>query len=414
MRRLWQSTAILTRRDWRFHVENHEGAAGYSAVRLGAYTRTRDPCRVVETATIDHGSCQVRQTPLYHEHQSLGAKVVDFHGWALPVQYSGILDEHEHTRRHAAIFDCSHMAEFLLRGRAAIEHFDRLVCANVWSLAVGRCRYGAILNDRAGIIDDTIMLRLGEDEYYVVTNAGPREQVSPLLCDGVEGASDVSDETAKIDVQGPLSRDVLLRLGLHAIVPLKYYQGTRATWMGGDIVVTRAGYTGELGYELFLPNAIATRVWQELIAQPEVRPAGLGARNTLRLELGYPLSGEDFTEANTPLESGMARFIEWDKGFAGKEALARQREQGGHAVLGGIRTRDRRKPQHAFELYLDSAPAGIVTSGTYGPSLGYGIGLAMLQPQAAAPGVALTMGPRAQDVDVVSIPFYTEGTCRKA
>src|SRR5690606_14167831 len=134
----------------------------------------------------------------------------------------------------AAIFDCSHMAEFLLRGRAAIDHFDRLVCANVWDLSVGRCRYGAILNDTAGIIDDAIMLRLGPDEYYVVTNAGTRDVIGPLLCDGVDGASDLPDETAKIDVQGPQSRDVLLRLGLEAARTLKYYQGARGSWMGGD------------------------------------------------------------------------------------------------------------------------------------------------------------------------------------
>ena len=355
----------------------------------------------------------MRQTPLHDAHCALGAKIVDFHGWALPVQYAGILEEHEHTRRHTSLFDCSHMAEFVLRGRQAIDRFDELVCVNVWNLGVGRCRYGAVLNERGGILDDAIMLRLGEDEYYVVTNAGTREVVAPLLCDGVDGAGDVSDATAKIDVQGPGARDLLLGLGLDAAGSLKYYRGTRTSWFGGESVVTRAGYTGELGYELFLPNAMAERVWHELLNHPEVRPAGLGARNTLRLEMGYPLSGEDFTEANTPLEAAMERFIDWGKTFVGKDALARQRDAGGYATLGGIRTRDRRKPQHGFLLQRDDGEAGVVTSGTYAPSLGYGIGLAMLRPQAATPGAALRMGPRGQDVDVVSLPFYTQGTCRK-
>lgn len=356
----------------------------------------------------------MRQTPLYEEHCALGAKVVDFHGWALPVQYTGILEEHEHTRRRISLFDCSHMAEFRLRGRAAIERFDRYVCANVWDLAVGRCRYGAMLNEDGGILDDTIMLRLGDDEYYVVTNAGPHDAIGPILCDGVDGAEDVSDITAKIDVQGPGSRDVLRDLGLGAVDGLKYYQGRRAEWMGGEIVVTRAGYTGELGYEIFLPNELAVRVWRELLACPDVRPAGLGARNTLRLEMGYPLSGEDFTEANTPLEAAMARFVDWEKAFVGKDVLVRQRDVGGYATLGGIRTRDRRKPQHGFELHREGDPVGIVTSGTYAPSLGYGIGLAMLHAGAGSPGTALCMGPRGQDVDVVSLPFYSQGTCRHA
>lgn len=355
----------------------------------------------------------MRQTPLYDEHRALGAKIVDFHGWALPVQYSGILDEHEHTRRHTSLFDCSHMAEYLLRGKTAIDHFDRHICVNVWNLAVGRCRYGAILNEKGGILDDAIMLRLGDEEYYVVTNAGPRDTIAPLLCNRVDGADDVTDATAKIDVQGPGSRELLQALGLDAADTLKYYQGMRTYWFGGEIVVTRAGYTGELGYELFLPNAMAIRVWRELLAGSGIRPAGLGARNTLRLEMGYPLSGDDFGDSNTPLEAGMERFIAWDKDFAGKKALERQRDAGGYATLGGIRTYDRRKPQHDFQLQQNGSDAGTVTSGTYAPSLGYGVGLAMLKPGAREPGTVLSMGPRAQEVEVVSLPFYTEGTCRQ-
>lgn len=360
-----------------------------------------------------HGSCLVRQTPLYDEHRALGAKIVDFHGWALPVQYAGILEEHEHTRTHAALFDCSHMAEFLLRGKTAINHFDRHVCANVWNLAVGRCRYGAILNESGGILDDAIMLRLGDEEFYVVTNAGTHDIVAPLLCGGVDGAEDLTDATAKIDVQGPASRELLQRLGLEAVDSLKYYQGTRTFWFGGEIVITRAGYTGELGYELFLPNDMAVRVWRELLAGSGVRPAGLGARNTLRLEMGYLLSGEDFTDTNTPLEAGMERFIDWHKDFVGKAALERQRDAGGYATMGAVRTHDRRKPQHGYELQLDGAPAGTITSGTYAPSLGYGVGLARLAPGATAPGTKLTMGPKAQVVEVTTLPFYTQGTCRR-
>jgi aminomethyltransferase len=355
----------------------------------------------------------VRQTPLYTDHRARDAKIVDFNGWALPLQYRGILEEHQHTRQHTSLFDCSHMGEFTLRGREAIAHFDRVVCANVWDLAVGRCRYGAILTPEAGILDDTIMLRLGEEDYYVVTNAGPMEKISPLLCQGVAGAEDVTLATAKIDVQGPTARDVLLKAGLDMAGQLKYYQGARTTWFGEEIVITRAGYTGEIGFELFMPNAIAARVWDALLAMPGVQPAGLGARNTLRLEMGYPLSGEDFTESDTPLTASMDRFIDWSKEFAGKARLEAQRSQGGYPVLAGIRTFDRRKPQHGFELSRDDTAVGTVTSGTYGPSVGYGVGLASLAPEATASGTRLAMGPRGQEVEVTALPFYKEGTCRR-
>lgn len=355
----------------------------------------------------------MRQTPLYPEYGRHGAKVVDFHGWALPVQFSGILDEHRQTRSKAGLFDCSHMGEFLLQGEEAIAAFNGLVFIDVFRLKVGRCRYTAILNAQGGIIDDCVAMRLAEDELYVVTNAGPLEEVAALIGEDRPGVAHVTAETAKIDLQGPRSRDILLEFGLDAIAPLKFWQVTRAAWQGHPMVIARAGYTGELGYELYMPNEAAAPVWRLLSGHPEVAPCGLGARDTLRLEMGYPLNGEDLTPATTPLEAGMTRFLSWETPFPGKEAVARQREQGDYPRLTPIVSPNRRAPRHGFELKRDGEVAGHVTSGTFGPSVGHGVGLAMIAPPHCEPGVQFEAGPRGMAVESAEIPVYKKGTCRK-
>lgn len=353
----------------------------------------------------------MQQTPLYDEHLAQGARVIDFHGWALPVQYCGIVLEHLHTRAHTALFDTCHMAEFRVRGRSALQAFDRLICNDMVNLAVGKCRYGAILDEAGGIIDDAIGMRLSDDELYVVTNAGPIEQVSPLLRQA--GARDVSGDTAKIDVQGPGSRDVLLRIGLEAAAPLRFYTVTQTEWRGHPVVLSRTGYTGELGYELYIPNEAAVALWRALLEVKDVLPAGLGARDTLRTEMGYPLSGQDFDESRTPLEAGMERFVARDKEFVGREALAAQRDRGDYSVLRGVRTPDRRAPRPGFEVKAQGTVVGAVASGTFGPSVGYGIGLAYLPrdiPQEQAGG--LTAGSKDLPLAVAELPFYTGGTNR--
>jgi aminomethyltransferase len=353
----------------------------------------------------------MRKTPLHDEHLALGGRVIDFHGWALPVQYVGIVQEHVHTRTNVALFDTCHMGEFVVRGQKAREAVDRLICNDTLNLPLGRCRYGAMLNDDAGIVDDTVTMRLGEDESYVVTNAGPIEEVAALM--EAAGAENVSDATAKIDVQGPGSRDVLLRLGLDAATPLRFYTACRTEWRGVPIVLSRTGYTGELGYELYMPNDLAVPLWRALLEVEGVAPAGLGARDTLRTEMGYPLSGQDFDASRTPLEAGMERFIAWDKEFVGRDALTAKKEQDDYPVITAIRTEDRRSPRPGFEVKAQGTVVGTVVSGTYGPSVGYGIGLAYL-PQAIEDIhlSELTAGPKDLPIAAVELPFYTGGTCR--
>ncbi len=355
----------------------------------------------------------MRQTVLHDEHAALGGRIVDFQGWALPVQYVGIVQEHLHTRSRVSLFDTCHMAEFLVRGPEGMAAFDRLVSNEMTTLAVGRCRYGAILNDSAGIVDDAIAMRLSEDELYVVTNAGPYEAVAALLKAEVPGLSDETPATAKIDVQGPGSRSVLVEVGLEAAASLRYYTVCRTQWQGCDVILSRTGYTGELGFEVYLPNDRAVALWRALLAHDGVQPAGLGARDTLRTEMGYLLSGQDFDESRTPLEAGMERFVRLDREFRGRDALVAQRDRGDYPMLTGIRTSDRRAPRHGFEIQADGRTVGIVTSGTFGPSVGYGIGLAYLPRDIRAESPKnLAAGPRGLDVEPVEVPFYTAGTFR--
>lgn len=354
----------------------------------------------------------MRKTPLYEAQQTLGCKIVDFQGWAMPVQYDGILDEHHHTRTRVSVFDCSHMAEFQVEGREAIEAYARLVTNDISSLAVGRSRYGAFTTEAGGIIDDVITMRTAEDALYVVANVSTAEILSPILTGISPNVRDVSLETAKIDVQGPEARDVLVQMGFAAAAELRYFHNTWETWDGGSLLLSRTGYTGELGYELFMPNAAAVPLWNALLEHEGVKPAGLGARDTLRLEVGYPLSGQDFDSSRTPLEAHMHLFIAWDTAFPGKAILEKQKADGGYQLLTAIETGDRRAPRPEFEIFDGDQKVGVVTSGAYGPSVGHGVGLAYLDRGYQEPGYRLTAGPRQLAVTTAELPFYKKGTAR--
>ena len=355
---------------------------------------------------------EMQKTPLFDKHEQLGAKIVDFNGWALPLQFAGILKEHLQTRAEASLFDCSHMGEYRIRGQEAIESYGRQIISDVSKIPVGRGRYGAILNEHGGLIDDLITFRMAGDELYVVTNAGPLDSVTERICADNPGAEHVSYETGKIDVQGPRSRELVLRAGFEEAETLKYFNATWTTWEGHAVLISRTGFTGELGYEIFMENDLAPKLWDLFLEMDAIEAAGLGARDTLRTEVGYALSGQDFDETVTPLEAGMAPFIAWDTDFEGKEALERKRDANGHPVQVGIITRSKRKPQHDFEVKHDGTAVGIVTSGTYGPSVEHGVGLARVPRALSEPGTQLTAGPKDLDIEVAEIPIYKKGTCR--
>ncbi len=354
----------------------------------------------------------MQYTPLFGEYECHGGKVVDFHGWGLPLQFQGILEEHRWARQQAGVFDCSHMAEFVIQGAESIRCFSNLVIGDMVKLAVGRCRYTALLNPSGGILDDGVALRLSPEEMFLVTNAGTVDSVSAWLSRHIPEIRNISGDMAKIDVQGPLAPQTLLKLGFAGVETMSFWAGCRYQWQGIDMVVTRAGYTGELGYELFLPNADAASLWRALVALPEVRPCGLGARDTLRTEMGYLLSGQDMDETRTPVEAGLDRFIGWDTEFPGKSVLEAQRDSGAYDVLVALRSADKRAPRHGFELRHEGAVVGTVTSGTFGPSVECGIGLGYVPVALARPGLRLEAGPRSLPVTIETLPFYKEATGR--
>ncbi len=356
----------------------------------------------------------LKKTPLFECCEKAGGRFVDFHGWYLPVQFEGIIAEHLHVRSHAGIFDCSHMGEFLISGKDKIAEFSYLTCGDFCPLPVGKCRYSAILNPDGSILDDCVGMKLDEDTLFVVTNAGPLEQVASVLCNSRISAENITEKIVKIDVQGPKSLDVLLQTGFSPrISELKYWTGGKFEWKGEEIIITRAGYTGELGYELYLPLSISAEVWGNLVSHPDIKPCGLGARDTLRTEVGYPLNGQDILPGTTPLMASMDRFIDWEHDFIAKDILQKQKETGNYRILKGIKSHTKQSPRHEQKLLFQDKEVGVVTSGTYGPSVGVGVGLAMLEKEVATPGTILQIASRPLQVEVCDVPIYQNGTARK-
>lgn len=351
-------------------------------------------------------------TPLHSWHVANGAKMVPFAGWSMPVQYTGILEEHKHTRTFASLFDICHMGEFLLEGKDATEALSRVVTHNLQTLAPGKCRYGFLLNEQGGVLDDCIVYRLAEEEYMLVVNAARIETdfswISSRLPAGIRFLNQ-SAETAKIDLQGPTSYVALSNAIPGNWADLTYF-GFKETLVDGvPLLISRTGYTGELGYEIYLPRDKATWLWEHLLEMPGVRPAGLGARDTLRLEMGLPLYGQDLDEAHTPVEAGYGGMITSAAPFVGKAGLDKVRER-----LIGLRIEGRRSARHHDEVYLDDTRVGTVTSGSIAPSLGCCVALAYVRADVASADAFIIKGARtALEATRADLPFYTEGTARK-
>lgn len=350
-------------------------------------------------------------TPLTEHHKSLGAKIVPFAGFAMPVQYTSILAEHAHTRSRAAIFDICHMGEFTLQGPGAAKALSACVTQDVESLGVGKCRYGFLLNDAGGVIDDLIVYRLEDERFMLVVNAS---RIAPdfarlrsLLPQDIL-LEDISAQTAKIDLQGPDAFDVLSRLVPGDWATLKYFNFTWTTFENLPLMVSRTGYTGELGYEFFLPAYKAVALWEKLLADETVQPAGLGARDTLRLEMGYPLYGQDLDEEHTPSEAGYGGLIK-PAPFMGSAGAGLVRER-----LIALAIPGRRSARHHDAVLCDGVQVGRVTSGSFSPSLGHGIALAYVAMDAADKTDFTIQAAKTELAATrTELPFYKEGTARK-
>jgi len=342
-----------------------------------------------------------------------------FGDWLMPIQYpDGIIAEHHWTRRSAGLFDTCHMAMFAITGDAETTGLEYALTCSVNSLPVGGCRYGFMLNEVAGIVDDAVVMRLGRDDWMLVVNAATAERDEQHLCAVMrrpDAVRSMAAETGKLDLQGPLSREVLRPLVPPGILDtLGYYRAVRTRMLDMGVVVSRTGYTGELGYELFVPRDRVTGVWRALLEDRRVRPAGLGARDTLRLEMGYPLYGQDIAADTTPLEAGLERFVDMRKGFLGNNALIEQWAGGIRRRLVGFRTDSRRSPRHGYHVHAGGRAVGSVTSGSFAPSLGCGIALGYVEKAYADPGigVVITDGRIELPAIVTEPPFYRDGTAR--
>ncbi|HON37809.1 MAG: glycine cleavage system aminomethyltransferase GcvT [Desulfomonilia bacterium] len=323
------------------------------------------------------------RTPLYHEHEKLGARIVDFHGWEMPVWYTGIKEEHLAVRNSAGLFDASHMGEIWVSGKESAPFLNRVLTRDIPAMPKNRVLYSFFLNEQGGIIDDLTVYCVEPGESYMLcVNASNTENdLRWITGQNREGAliEDRSSQTALIALQGP-DADRILKdyLDFDPDILKNYTFTMLATAQYGDIMISKTGYTGAGGVEIFLPSEKAPGLWSSLVERG-ARPCGLGARDTLRLEMGYPLHGNDIDETTTPIEAGLSFAVDLNKsGFIGQEALKRQSEQGVSRRLRGLVLKERGVPRQGFECMKNGQKVGTVTSGSVSPVLGTGIALAYL------------------------------------
>jgi aminomethyltransferase len=353
----------------------------------------------------------LNRTPLEEEHRPLGAKLGEFAGWAMPIEYAGTLTEHRAVREAVGLFDLTHLGKVDVEGTGATEWLQRVLTSDLGKVPVGGAQYNLVLTERGGIVDDLIAYRVTEDRWLVVPNAANITEVLEILSSETQPDVVVGHrpDLATIAVQGPSSPDVVVPLFPQA-GDLAYMHCVESSYRDVLVVVSRTGYTGERGFELFVPEAVARQLWRDLLQggrQLGMEPCGLGARDTLRLEMGYPLHGNDISEDRTPLEAGLSWAVAFDKGeFRGRDALVRQREEGITARLRALRMADRLIPRPHYPVLEGDDHIGETTSGTFSPTLKVGIALAYL-PERLGPGDRVTLDVRGRrgEAEIVKPPF---------
>jgi aminomethyltransferase len=362
----------------------------------------------------------LKRTALNAVHAARGAKMVPFAGFEMPVQYpTGITEEHRAVREKVGLFDVSHMGEFIVRGPGAVDFVNYVTTNDVAKLVVGQVHYSTILNERGTIEDDCLVYRFA-DHLMMVVNASniakDFDHISRYKSRFDCTLEDVSDDVALLALQGPDAQAVLSRHTDIDLESIKYYHFTVGAVAGVDnVIVSRTGYTGEDGFELYFDPAHAEHVWRELMAHGDVTPAGLGCRDSLRLEMGMALYGNDIDDTVTPLEANLQWLVKLAKGdFVGREVLVQQKERGIPRKLIGFTSSERAFPRHGYPVFYEGAPSGVVTSGTMSPTLGTAIGMCYLPAAGAREGSTLELEIRGKRVPatVVKTPFYKNGTHR--
>jgi len=376
--------------------------------------------------THDTTATAPRRTALHAEHAALGASFTDFGGWDMPLKYGSELAEHRAVRETAGLFDLSHMGEVWVSGPDAATALNTALIGNLAAVAVGKAKYTMICDAQGGIIDDLIVYRIAAERYLVVPNAGNATVVAEALAERTAEfdvtVHDASADTSLIAVQGPqaeaIVRAVVREEHRTAVAELPYYAWTSVEVPIPDaaplpVLLARTGYTGEDGFELFIPNERATELWQLLLeaGQPYgLIPCGLAARDSLRLEAGMPLYGNELSREVTPFEAGLGAVVSFkkDENFVGREALAAVKDQGAPRVLVGLRGLGRRAGRGGYAVHVDGHEIGRITSGLPSPTLGYPIALALVDPAHAAVGTAVEVDLRGrfEPFEVVPLPFY--------
>ncbi len=357
----------------------------------------------------------LRRTALHAEHVRHGARLVPFAGWEMPIQYSGVMAEHAAVRTSAGLFDVSHMGELEVSGAEAEAFLQEMTPNNVSRLATGQAQYTALLTKDGTFVDDLLIYRLAAGRFLLVVNAANTAGDLAWIRKHVHGevqVRDLSAEYALLAIQGPRAAAILGRFLGKDLQQLGSFRFTVESMDGATLLVSRTGYTGEDGFEIYLPPATAPMVWQKLMAEGEgdgLVPVGLGARDTLRLEAALPLYGQDIDMTRTPLEAGLNFIVKLKKGdFMGRDVLARQKEEGVEQRLTGLMITQRGIARPGYPVQVDGREIGVVTSGTHSPTLGRAIGMAYLPVAHGEPGTKLMVVIRGNEVEaeVVPLPFY--------
>ncbi|MFC1482843.1 glycine cleavage system aminomethyltransferase GcvT [Candidatus Margulisiibacteriota bacterium] len=346
----------------------------------------------------------LKHTPLFNNHVKHGAKMVPFGEWEMPLQFESILGEHKYCREQVALFDVCHMGEFYFKGNLKKSGIEQAFPFSLHKIKEGTCKYGVVLNEQGGIVDDLIVYRLAVDEVLIVVNAGNIKKDFKHIQQVLKGEYtfvDISEKTAKLDVQGPLSTEVLKEHFGDEINAIPYFGFKHLQIHGEEVLVSRTGYTGERGYELYLPYKKVTEVWDFLLQDKRIKPAGLGARDILRIEVGYNLYGHDIDETITPHEANLDFCIEYDKDFIGKEAVVKQKNSGVLKKRIGIKTNTRRAPREKNRIQIKGKEVGHITSGCYSPVMGCGIGIGYIETQFAKQGNTISIGNGSIQIEAI-------------
>jgi aminomethyltransferase len=361
-----------------------------------------------------HLSAGLKATPLNSLHRRLGARMVDFGGWDMPVQYAGILDEHHAVRRSVGIFDVSHMGEIEIRGREALQLTEYVTTNAVSRLQPGRAHYSALLYPHGGFVDDILVHKVSDDHYFLCVNASNQEKDYEHIRQSNRWNAEVdyaSDRYVQLAIQGPRALATLQKLTATPLHEIRYYAFVDGTVCDAPARIARTGYTGEDGFEIYIPPEQGERIWNHVMeagAEFGIRPCGLGARNTLRLEAKMALYGHEIDASINPFEADLAWIVKLDKGeFQGAEALVKARDDV-RRKLAGFEMRGRGIARDGYEVRVDGTPVGWVTSGGPSPTLKKNIGLCYLPTELAAVGRTIQIVVRNQPVDavVVQTPFY--------